>query len=181
MAEAETGIGASVRGAGGADTLAPESNAMAMSKASQNGPSLQITEPLCAVFRRYLKSLGQKYTPERAQILDVLIEMDDLFQADELLDRMKSNGYRVSKATIYRTIKLLQEAGIIQQVLVDSDQSHYQLAYGRRPHDLLINVDTNEIISIDLPELVALRDRICRERGLVAKGHRFQVYATSGG
>lgn len=153
---------------------------MAMSKASQNGPDLQIAEPLCAVFRRYLKSLGQKYTPERAQILDVLIEMDDLFQADQLLERMKSSGYRVSKATIYRTIKLLQEAGIIQQVLVDSDQAHYQLAYGRRPHDLLINVDTNEIISIDLPELVALRDRICREHGLMAKGHRFQVYASSG-
>ncbi|MEO1130548.1 MAG: transcriptional repressor, partial [Planctomycetota bacterium] len=138
---------------------------------TSNKPEIEVMEPLCAVFRRHLKDLGQKYTPERAQILDVLIEMDDLFQAEELLERMRGSGYRVSKATIYRTIKLLQDAGIIRQVLVDSEHAHYQLAYGRRPRDLLINVDTNEILTIDLPELAELRDRICREHGLTAKGH----------
>jgi len=140
---------------------------------------LEVLSPLCAVFRRHLKSLGQKYTPERAQILDVLMRMDDLFQADQLLDRMRREGHNVSKATIYRTIKLLQEAGIIQQVLVESEHAHYQLAYGRRPRDLLVRVDTNEVITIDIPELIELRDRICRERGLIAQGHRFQIYAAA--
>lgn len=135
-------------------------------------------EPLCAVFRRHLKSVGQKYTPERAQILDVIIGLDDLFQADQLIDEMKKSGYRVSKATVYRTIKLLQEAGIIQQVLVHSDQAHYQLAYGKRPRDLLILVDTDEVMPIDVPELVALRDRICREHGITPQGHRLQIFAT---
>jgi Fur family ferric uptake transcriptional regulator len=150
-------------------------------KGNQSVPEIKVHEPLCAVFRRHLKALGQKYTPERAQILDVLIEMDDLFQAEELLDRMRNAGYRVSKATIYRTIKLLQEAGILQQVLMDSEHAHYQLAYGRRPHDLLINVETNEIIQIELPELIELRDRICRAHGLSATGHRLQIYATTSG
>lgn len=139
---------------------------------------VQILEPLCAVFRRHLKSVGQKYTPERAQILDVIIGLDDLFQADQLIDEMKLAGYRVSKATVYRTIKLLQEAGIIQQVLVHSEQAHYQLAYGKRPRDLLILVDTDEVIPIDVPELVALRDRICREHGITPQGHRLQIFAT---
>jgi Fur family ferric uptake transcriptional regulator len=150
-------------------------------KGNHSVPEIKVHEPLCAVFRRHLKALGQKYTPERAQILDVLIEMDDLFQAEELLDRMRNAGYRVSKATIYRTIKLLQEAGILQQVLMDSEHAHYQLAYGRRPHDLLINVETNEIIQIELPELIELRDRICRAHGLSATGHRLQIYATTSG
>lgn len=140
---------------------------------------LEVLSPLCAVFRRHLKSLGQKYTPERAQILDVLMRMDDLFQADQLLDRMRREGHNVSKATIYRTIKLLQEAGIIQQVLVESEHAHYQLAYGRRPRDLLVRVDTNEVVTIEIPELIELRDRICHERGLVAQGHRFQIYAAA--
>jgi len=140
---------------------------------------LEVLSPLCAVFRRHLKSLGQKYTPERAQILDVLMRMDDLFQADQLLDRMRREGHNVSKATIYRTIKLLQEAGIIQQVLVESEHAHYQLAYGRRPRDLLVRVDTNEVVTLEIPELIELRDRICRERGLVAQGHRFQIYAAA--
>ena len=140
--------------------------------------TIEIAAPICAVFRRHLRSLGQKYTPERAQILSVLMEMESLFQADELLARMKDQGFRVSKATIYRTIKLLQDAGIIQQVLVDSEQAHYHLAYGSKPCDLVIDVDTNRIITIDVPELRELRDRICREHGMVAKGHRLQIFAS---
>jgi Fur family ferric uptake transcriptional regulator len=152
---------------------------MADSAARPNPPGdLQIMEPLCAVFRRHLKSVGQKYTPERAQILDVIIGFDDLFQADQLIDEMKKANYRVSKATVYRTIKLLQEAGILQQVLVHSEQAHYQLAYGKRPRDLLILVDTDEVLPIDVPELVAIRERICREHGITAQGHRLQIFAT---
>ncbi len=142
-------------------------------------PRISIAEPLCAVFRRELKKQGQKYTPERAQILESIIRLDDIFQAEQLQDELKRAGFRVSKATIYRTIKLLQEAGIIQQVLVDSEHAHYQLAYGRRPRDLLVRVDTNEIIPIEIPELIAIRDRICRERGLNPHGHRLQIYASA--
>lgn len=135
-------------------------------------------DPLCAVFRRHLKSVGQKYTPERAQILDTLIRMDDLFEAEQLQAALKRDGFRVSKATLYRTIKLLQEAGIIQKVFLDSEAAHYQLAWGRRPRDLLIRLDTREIIPIDAPELLTIRDRICSARGLHASGHRFQIFAT---
>lgn len=135
-------------------------------------------EPLCAVFRRYLKGLGQKYTPERAQVLDVLLEIDDIFQADQLLERVRSRGYRVSKATMYRTIRLLQDAGIIQQVLFDADHAHYQLAYGRQPRDLVIRVDTQQVLQIEVPELVELREAICNRLGLTVRGHRFQIFAT---
>ncbi len=137
----------------------------------------EIIEPLCAVFRRKLKSEGLKYTPERAQILDAIIQMDDVFEADQLLDRMKKAQFRVSKATIYRTIKLLADAGIIQQVLFDSEQSHYQLAYGKRSSGLLVRVDTRQIIPLDVPELAELRDRLCRERNLKPEGHRLVIYA----
>ncbi len=142
-----------------------------------NLPGPEVFEPLCAVFRRHLKGVGQKYTPERAQVLDVLLEFDDIFQADQLLERSRKRGYRVSKATLYRTIKLLQEAGIIQQVLFDAEHAHYQLAYGRRPRDLVIRVDTHQVLQIEVPELIELREAICRRLGLKAQGHRFQIFA----
>jgi len=139
---------------------------------------IRITEPLCAVFRRRLKEEGQKYTPERAQILDTIIQIDDVFEAEQLQERLRASNFRISKATIYRTLKLLQDAGIIQQVLLDSDQASYQLAYGQAPRDLLIRTDTHEVVSFEAPELVALRDRICREHGLEPQGHRFHIFAT---
>jgi Fur family transcriptional regulator, ferric uptake regulator len=138
---------------------------------------LRIVEPLCAVFRRTLKAEGLKYTPERAQILDAIMRREGVFQADELLTSMKQAGFRVSKATIYRTIKLLADSGIVQQVLVDSEQSHYLLAYGRGSTALIVDVDSRTCEAVDVPELASLRDRLCAERGLAAEGHRLVIYA----
>ena len=129
------------------------------------------------MFRRKLKAEGLKYTPERARILDAIVGRDGLFEADELLSAVQAGGERVSKATVYRTIRLLQEAGIIQRVLFDEDQAHYQLVYGRTPHDLLIRLDTRQVETIVVPELIALRERLCRERGLEPRGHRLHIFA----
>lgn len=137
-----------------------------------------IFEPLCAVFRRRLKAEGQKYTPERARVLDAVIRMDGPFEAEALVADLRQTGYRVSKATVYRTIKLMQDAGIVQRVLGGDDVPRFQLIYGTRPDDTVVRVDTDEILSIHIPELEAIRDRICAELGLTATSHRFQIFAT---
>lgn len=151
-------------------------------------------EPLCAVFRRKLKSVGQKYTPERARILDAIIRWEEsspagngggggggVFQADELLESMRRAGADVSKATIYRTIKLLADAGIIQQVLFDGESAHYQLAYGQGSTGLIVDVDSGAVRTIAVPELAAIRDRLCAGLGMAAQGHRLVIYARTVG
>ncbi len=138
---------------------------------------LRIVEPLCAVFRRRLKQVGLKYTPERAQILDAIIQREDVFQADALIEDLRRAGLSVSKATVYRTIHLLADAGIIQQVLFDADTAHYQLAYGKRASGLLVNIDSGHVQALDVPELPALVERLCRQAGLVPEGHRLVIYA----
>jgi Fur family ferric uptake transcriptional regulator len=144
-------------------------------------PQLQPTvmAPLCSVFRRFLKSRNLKYTPERADILGAIIEFGDVFEAEELLLRMRTQGHDVSKATIYRTIHLLQDAGIITQALFDAKQAHYQLIYGKAPRDFMICMKTGKLVEFTNPDLIALRDRICRELGWEPVGHRFQIYALS--
>lgn len=137
--------------------------------------------PLCSVFRRFLRSEGQKYTQERADILDAIIALDDVFEAEELLLRMRAAGHDVSKATVYRTLKLLVDAGIITQALFDSKQAHYRLIYGQEPKHSMVCMKTGKHVEFTSPELVALRDRICRELGWEPVGHRFEIYATSPG
>lgn len=146
-----------------------------------DGDAPAIIEPLCAVFRRTLKGEGLKYTPERAQILDAVVRREDVFQAEQLMASLKASGVRVSKATVYRTIKLLAQAGIIQQVLFDDDQSHYQLAYGRRASVLVVNTQTGQIENAAAPELAGLVERICAERGLDLEAMRVVVYARPSG
>ncbi len=135
--------------------------------------------PLCAVFRRYLRTRTLKYTPERADVLNAIIERDGVFEVEELLLEMRRRGHRVSKATIYRTVKLLQEAGIITQALFDSKLAHYQLIYGKAPRDYMVCMTTGRVVEFSDDELVALRNRICERHGWRPVGHRFQIYAIS--
>lgn len=139
----------------------------------------EILMPLCSVFRRFLRSQGLKYTKERADVLQAIIDHDGPFEAEELLLAMRHLGHRVSKATIYRTLRLLQEAGIITQALFDSKQSHFQLIYGKQPQDVMVCLRTGRTIDFQSPDLAALRDRICAELGWKPVGHRFQIFAMS--
>jgi len=154
---------------------------------------MRIVEPLCAVFRRTLKRVGQKYTPERAAILDMVIAMPGTFDAEGLVAALLAArsaaadggggahqvlaSLRISKATVYRTLKLLADAGIVQQVLVNSEQAHYQLAYGRGPVATLVNTATGLTEQVELPALEELAIALCASRNLSLTAHRFIVYA----
>ena len=150
-----------------------------MHNTSENIITGDVMAPLCSVFRRYLRSQDLKYTPERADILDAIIAEDGLFETESLMDSMRSDDHRVSKATLYRTVKLLREAGIIQEVTIDGKQAHYQLIYGRKPIDALVCMRTGKRIEFSSEELVAIRNKICKEHGWNPAGHRFVIYATS--
>ena len=150
-----------------------------MKNTSENIITGDVMAPLCSVFRRYLRSQDLKYTPERADILDAIIAEDGLFETESLMDSMRSDDHRVSKATLYRTVKLLREAGIIQEVTIDGKQAHYQLIYGRKPIDALVCMRTGKRIEFSSEELVAIRNKICKEHGWNPAGHRFVIYATS--
>lgn len=136
--------------------------------------------PMCSIFRRFLKRQGLKFTTERALILNAVLEKEGVFEADQLLMEMRDHHTRVSKATIYRTLKHLLQAGIISEVLLDSRQAHYQLSYGRQPKGHLVCVETQRVIEFAIPaDLVALRDKVARQHRFEPVSARFVVYGIS--
>jgi len=157
---------------------APAESAREASLADASRPAPPLA-PLCSVFRRYLKSIDLKYTPERAAVLDAVIEHDGRFEVDELIVELRRRGARTSKATVYRTIHLLLDAGIITQSLFDPRQAHYQLIYGRAPCDQMVCVRTGRTIEFSDPEIIRLRDLICARHGWTAVAHRLQIYGQS--
>lgn len=150
-----------------------------MSKASAAAVDDQLIMPLCAIFRRFLKRQGLKFTTERALILDAVLSKSGVFEADELLQEMRAANHRVSKATIYRTLKHLMEAKIISEVLIDARQAHYRLSFGKEPMGHLVCVETNQIIEFAAAELTKLRDKLCKEHGFEPVSHRFVIYGIS--
>lgn len=156
-----------------------------MSEASdsiKHTPAFEVLAPLCSVFRRFLKERNLRYTQERADVLDAVMAEDGLFEAEGLLEQLRQrSSHNVSKATVYRTLRLLQEAAIITPTLVDPKQTHYQLVYGREPADLLICMETGLHESLRDERITALRDALAAEAGWSVTGHRFVIYGASPG
>lgn len=139
----------------------------------------QLLPPICAIFRRFLKRQGLKFTTERARILDAVLKQEGVFEADQLLNQMRAEGHPVSKATIYRTLKHLQESKIISEVLLDSKYAHYELTFGKPAQGHLVCVETGRVVEIPSPWLESVRDQICRKHGFEPVSHRFVIYGIS--
>jgi Fur family ferric uptake transcriptional regulator len=148
-------------------------------KARAARPQSPPYEPLCAVFRRYLHAQKLKFTPERAMILDAVLRQKGLFEAEKLVIDLKDLGHRVSRATAYRTLSHLQDAGILKQVFFDNKQSYYEVIAGRQTYDYLICVSSGRVIEFSSDKLRKLRDEICREHGFSPLSHQFHVFGLS--
>ena len=142
-------------------------------------PDDPLLQPLCAIFRRFLKRRGLKFTPERADILDAVLAQTGVFGNEHLLETLNHGRQRVSQATIYRTLKHLIEAGIVSDVLLEPNQALYELTFGREPKGHLVCVRTHEMVEFSAPELNAIRQRICQEHGFEPLSHRFVIYGLS--
>src|SRR6478672_6184767 len=136
-------------------------------------------EPVCAVFRRYLHGQKLKFTPERAMILDAVLRKDSLFDAEGLVDDLKKLGHRVSRATAYRTLAHLQDAGILKQVFLDNKQTYYEVIAGRVAYDYLICVATGKVIEFSSDKVRKLCEEICKEHGFENISHQLQIYGVS--
>lgn len=136
-------------------------------------------EPICAVFRRYLHAQKLKFTPERAMMLDAVLRKEGLFDPEQLVEDLKGLRHRVSRATVYRTLAHLHDAGILKQVFFDNKRSYYEVIAGRQTHDHLICIATGKVIEFSSDRLKKLRDEICREHGFEPISHQFHIFGVS--
>ena len=131
------------------------------------------------MFRRYLHGEKLKFTPERAMILDATLRKAGLFEAEQLVNDLKEIGHRVSRATVYRTLNHLHDAGILKQVFFDNKQSYYEVIAGRQAYDYLICVETGKVIEFSSEKLKKLRDEICQQHGFDPLSHQFHIFGLS--
>ncbi len=128
------------------------------------------------VFHAFLREKRLKYTKERALILRAAQRFGRPFEAEELLLNLRQQERQVSKATVYRTLKHLLEAGLLKQIFFGaSKQAHYDYVGGQDSRDHLLDMDTGQIIPFSNEQVIALRDRIAATMGFSAVNHRFQI------
>lgn len=118
---------------------------------------------------------GLRMTEQRRIIAQVLQSSDDHPDVEELYARASHRDPKISIATVYRTVKLFEEAGILDKLEFGDGRARYEDAE-REHHDHLIDMTTGEVIEFVDPEIEALQEKIANKLGFQLKGHRLELY-----
>ena len=115
-------------------------------------------------FRRFLKSQYLRMTSDREAIVEAVFSTHDHFRAEELAWRLRERG--VSKATVYRTLPLLVDCGLLRQVMLGDKQGHYEHVHQEEAgHDHLICTTCGEVIEFQHPCVGRVREAVRRRYG----------------
>ncbi len=118
---------------------------------------------------------GLRMTEQRRVIARVLETSDDHPDVEELYARASSIDGGISIATVYRTVKLFEEAGILEKLEFGDGRARYEDA-DRDHHDHLIDLSTGEVIEFVDPDIEALQEKIAARLGYTLKGHKLELY-----
>ncbi|MBO9466839.1 Ferric uptake regulation protein [Pelagimonas phthalicica] len=118
---------------------------------------------------------GLRMTGQRRIIAEVLESSKDHPDVEELYARASARDDGISIATVYRTVKLFEEAGILERVDFGDGRARYEDAE-REHHDHLIDMNSGEVIEFVDPEIEALQEKIAAKLGYKLKGHKLELY-----
>ena len=121
------------------------------------------------------ESKGLRMTGQRRVIAQVLEESSDHPDVEELYRRASAIDDGISIATVYRTVKLFEEAGILERLEFGDGRARYEDAM-RDHHDHLIDLHSGEVIEFVDPEIEALQEKIAAKLGYDLRGHRLELY-----
>lgn len=128
-----------------------------------------------AIFEHLLKSRGLKFTPQRRAILRAVFAVHDHFDADELYLRLKAANRRVSRTSVYRTLPLLAEAGLIRETYCGQDAARYEHVLGHKHHDHLFCLKCGKVIEFADERIEKLQEAASKKRGFQMTDHTFVI------
>lgn len=127
-------------------------------------------------FEDFLRGRNLKLTEERRSLVEAVFSEEHHFDADELHMNQKGQGRDISRATVYRTLDLLVQAGLVRKSSFGDQHAHYEAVRHDEHHDHLICLNCHTIIEFYRADLEALQDRICEEHRFKALHHSHQIF-----
>ena len=128
------------------------------------------------IFTDFLKKNNLKFTPERITVLDEIRNTDQHFEPESLLVRLKSKKVKISRATIYRTLELLVQSGLVKKNVFANGTTLYERKFGTRVHDHFLCEQCGRIIEFFDASLVEIHNRLAKKHQLVIHEYSHQIY-----
>lgn len=127
-------------------------------------------------FRELLEKRNLKYTHERKTIFDEIAHLREHFDADSLYSRFKEKGSRISRDTVYRTLPLLLECGVIQKSAGSGKREFFERIGARGHHDHMVCTRCSKIIEFQCPEIEKSQDKVCKQYGFKLSFHDHRLF-----
>lgn len=131
--------------------------------------------PRRSSIERLCEDKGLRMTGQRRVIARVLSGATDHPDVEEVYRRSNAIDERISLATVYRTVRLFEEQGIVERHEFGDGRARYEEAE-RKHHDHLIDMETGNVIEFRNEEIERIQERVARELGYRLVGHRMELY-----
>jgi Fur family transcriptional regulator, ferric uptake regulator len=126
-------------------------------------------------FRDFLENKGMRVTPEREAILSEVFAEHEHFDVEGLIMRLRHKGQRSSRASVYRTLALLVQSGLVQEVFYADGHMHYEHIYGHEHHCHLRCLGCGKIVEFRDGAVEEAEKRLGQEHNFEVTGHRLEI------
>jgi Fur family ferric uptake transcriptional regulator len=128
---------------------------------------------------KHLRTSGNlRSTSSRLAVLDAVLQSQGHFDAESLYYRMISGGKKISKATVYNTLDLLQECGLVSKYRFTENSSRYEKAFGRPHHHHLICLECGDLIEFVNDRLNRIQEEVCTDKNFSPQSSSLQIFGT---
>jgi Fur family ferric uptake transcriptional regulator len=129
-------------------------------------------------FERFLHKKDLRLTEARAAIVEAALARQGHYPIEDLIADLKARGIRGSKATVYRTLPLLAEAGILEPAIVAGDAKSYETTFGRHHHDHLLCAICGKVVEFEFEAFEILQKEVAARYGFRLQGHHHELVGT---
>jgi Fur family ferric uptake transcriptional regulator len=127
------------------------------------------------VFLKHIQKKGLKRTTQRELILDVFLRTEEHLSNEDLYQLVKKEDPTVGQTTVYRTLKILTEAGLAREVRFGDGRTHYEHNYKHQHHDHMICSECGKIIEFFSAELEAIQDQMAAKHDFEIRQHLLRM------
>lgn len=127
-------------------------------------------------FRNFLAEKNQHYTTQRALIVDEFLQAKTHLSAEELYGIVKRKEPGIGQVTVFRTLKLLEEAGLANPVNFGDKTVRYELSFETGHHDHLVCTRCGKVIEVLDTKLEKRKEKICKGHEFVPSHHRLEIF-----
>jgi Fur family ferric uptake transcriptional regulator len=126
-------------------------------------------------FLRYLRSRGLRVTAERRTLCREIFAQHGHIDADQVLAAVRASGQAIGRATVYRNLELLVEAGLVHKARLGGGRTVFEHVHSGQRHDHLACRDCGRIVEFVSPGIAAMLTEICRAHGFLPAGNQLQI------